>query len=521
MHLSEVTEDIWQAIVTHELPFTVHVDHIRDAIDLAEKLRSSGRCDLFRGQANAEWKVTSSFERLLPEERNYAVQQLRRFCEWSNSVVELLPAIDDPDKIIAIAQHYGLKTQFIDFTAEPRIAAFFASQANGLDLCGGNASIICLSSREFERFWKEVGPALIQPSDKQFKLPEIVDLHVDNLWRLQAQRGCFVWNPVHNIERFFSFDRITFPLDGAGDFSFMKDEIYPENQSRLEQILARFFQSERMRKQKMFFESIDVTTINIDVEESYYSMASWCEPGLVIPSYWEESSGWDSFVVEHYEDARPIKSIAIRSESIQDLAVELIEIMSLDFIRQDRVRGLRFTSFYGMEFSGDIHKLLNSIVRLWNGLRMLPYSEFEISRSISAVIDLFFLADRDPNSHEPTRFNGGVGKEWVHVEMSSNGDGAGDYSRAYVTEEQCLKSFSSFFISAAHKALSETKMSTKELLLLPARPWQRFSFDGLRELMISEIVPTQIVLYAHASRDEALYRTIYFSPLELKILGLA
>jgi hypothetical protein len=56
-------------------------------------------------------------------------------------------------------------------------------------------------------------------------------------------------------------------------------------------------------------------------------------------------------------------------------------------------------------------------------------------------------------------------------------------------------------------------------LQLAGRPWERFTFSGLRKLMVEEIIPTQIAW--RVLSDEASLRTaIYFSPSEFKVFGL-
>jgi hypothetical protein len=92
----------------------------------------------FRGQANSEWKITSSIERMIdhlyppnpiqiystcPFERNL----LREF-KWKYPLYEKNYIPDDNRVIewLSIMQHYGCPTRMVDFTFSPYVALFMA-----------------------------------------------------------------------------------------------------------------------------------------------------------------------------------------------------------------------------------------------------------------------------------------------------------------------------------------------------------------------------------------------------------
>jgi hypothetical protein len=86
---------------------------------------------LFRGMGNADWGLSSSFDRQfssLDRDRRLLlweqlIQQWRRNCEETgipNSVV------GDDQKLWALGQHNGLPTRLLDWTTSPYVAAFFA-----------------------------------------------------------------------------------------------------------------------------------------------------------------------------------------------------------------------------------------------------------------------------------------------------------------------------------------------------------------------------------------------------------
>lgn len=111
---------------------------------------------IYRGQANAEWKVESTLDRLekkFPTKPNLtgAVPnefdvprvsrdiQIKRFKElaWGNFVLEdIQPSENEEDHWWALGQHCGLATPVLDWTYSPFVALFFAFEEDKCD-CGG------------------------------------------------------------------------------------------------------------------------------------------------------------------------------------------------------------------------------------------------------------------------------------------------------------------------------------------------------------------------------------------------
>jgi hypothetical protein len=97
---------------------------------------------VFRGQMSETWKLNSSLDRLIshpssPNENEQAKfaqtlrEQLTRFKKYGTGRLDFDPAGIDDNKLITIAQHYGLKTHLLDWTESPFVALFFAfEQAN-------------------------------------------------------------------------------------------------------------------------------------------------------------------------------------------------------------------------------------------------------------------------------------------------------------------------------------------------------------------------------------------------------
>jgi hypothetical protein len=83
---------------------------------------------VMRGQADREWKLQSSVERLSLPRATHAGMTLKVFSGTlrtaSKGVSHFSPTILD-----ALAQHYGIPTRFLDFTSDPAVAVWFATRS--------------------------------------------------------------------------------------------------------------------------------------------------------------------------------------------------------------------------------------------------------------------------------------------------------------------------------------------------------------------------------------------------------
>ena len=147
-------------------------DNVHEAVTLAKRFRQLGRYDWFRGQ-NREWELISSFLRLDEPNQDKAIERMRRFMNWLQITPALKHLLQNRDAAFAVAQHYGFPTNYIDFTVDPKVAAFFAtdSKSDNDDAC-----ILCLSIPDLKAFWKDI------PHQDQYPPPDFIDIDVSNLW---------------------------------------------------------------------------------------------------------------------------------------------------------------------------------------------------------------------------------------------------------------------------------------------------------------------------------------------------
>ena len=158
-----------QAMATWE-SFKSHVS----SLSSAEAGKSPRERYLFRGQGDAEWKLSSTFDRgfaeVQPERREKIAKQLlenfKRECEIYPDLKEI---VSEEYALLALGQHYGLPTRLLDWTESPYVAAFFAFQGHLLHDAGRPSSnkrvAIWMLDREVQHVWSgESGVSLVRPT---------------------------------------------------------------------------------------------------------------------------------------------------------------------------------------------------------------------------------------------------------------------------------------------------------------------------------------------------------------------
>lgn len=189
---------------------------ISDLEDLLNQFNSLANCFVFRGQANADWSMTSSLERLIgPDWDATKANKLEEFslAEFKSRFHLYDTENRHPESKLswlAAMQHYGVPTRLIDFTTSPYVALYFAlesfSPTHRSDFSVFAIDYSATMKRSFERLRNEVPDfhethdSLRGQQDKVYQ--NIVDLQArDVIWisepsvlnrRLDKQAGCFL-----------------------------------------------------------------------------------------------------------------------------------------------------------------------------------------------------------------------------------------------------------------------------------------------------------------------------------------
>lgn len=489
----------------------IQATSIDEAINIALKGKAGGEWNLFRGQTNANWQVTSSLERLTPEMRENALLEFNRFYNWAKEEPSMRDYFAQPDSIWAIAQHYGIPTNFIDFTDDPRVAAFFASDARETPPCGQKAAIVCLNDVDFTEFWESTWVHLVK-GNREAKPPEIIKIDVRNLWRLQQQKGCFLWTSIVDIERFYDFDRIVFPFTSSDSSLPSHNEIYPLNQSVLETRIAGHFMNELMIKGRRLMDELNAAIPRIEVPAYHRDIRYWCSDFSEDESDWENIDHWKLGATQHASDALPGAVLDLGADSASEVLAESLRLaITPEFVTNNRNSALQFSDPLNHGVG-----ILTRVRRLWNGMRTLPYSTDEIVTALRMTLDLYPVMRRGIDVSDA------FGEDGAYVEMCAAADGRGSYSRAALRVQQFHRVCRPGFVAAV-KAGEDMDPGVLgwHLLQRMVRPRQRFTFEGLRKLMVEELIPTQLVWRATGEGNDALTEVIYFSPTDFEVFGLA
>ena len=214
------------------------VENLSQALKLARSFQKSGKYNLFRGQAK-NWDVVSTGRRLSESNYEQKIEILERLMFFMDEHKSLSKYKSNIDWFFAVAQHYGLPTNYIDFSTDYKVAAYFAthSKQNQVD---EECVIVCLNEEDFSSLINFIS---VIYEKKDLLAPYIAKINVDNLWRLQAQKGAFLFTPTGSIEEYYKFDKIIFPFQKRYN-TLSRKNIYPNHQSELELLIDQFFELE-------------------------------------------------------------------------------------------------------------------------------------------------------------------------------------------------------------------------------------------------------------------------------------
>lgn len=211
------------------LPVHLKAASLAEARAILAEWSASG-ADLFRGQ-NHPWPPVSSDCRRHPD-MPARIQARDRFIGWLTRYYGLADTMEDTDRAIAIAQHYGFPTPFLDVTGDLEVALGFALRRGDLPL----SPIVFVTSEARLTFLVR----RLTETGLTFKA-ELLDPSVPGFLRMQHQRSRFLFLREALQEQFgptlwqFLFCSVSFPdADDPEAHLLYNKVLYPETKSEIE-----------------------------------------------------------------------------------------------------------------------------------------------------------------------------------------------------------------------------------------------------------------------------------------------
>jgi len=458
----------------------IYVTSSEEALLKCIELKKAGEAQFFRGQTQDWPTIIPSLFRLSGEDRLKAEKELGSFIEWANSVAQMISYQQSHEGLIAIAQHYGIPTNFLDLTTSPEIAFLFSKTQEDLDKQTAQAVIYCFSESKLQNL----------------KNGRILRINVDNLWRLESQYGLFLEYLDETLEselRDIAI-RIHFP---ATKLEVIENElIYPQRKSQLETILDQWFYRREVETLQDEFENVarkigirrdnsylgaflwrSIPEISIDWIKTIDNPIAWFHPPVESLSSLQQPVEINLNIV--YEDPkRSVDSIAdLIRKPVQDYCITGQQL----FLRVD-ISGIE------SEISSSISKLLN---RCWDGIRVLPYESNEMITCLARTA--FFLIARTLEIvNEETMIKVILGE----VELLEVAPAGGHIDAGFVSRKDLENAFSRIF----HKNLTtwfqnEAKISSRLLMKWIVDPSILFDFGRFKRMYVEQFIPSSIDAY--------------------------
>jgi hypothetical protein len=492
-------------------PPIVCAANVDEAVAVAQRLQELGQAQWFRGQVENWPKLTPGLYRPNIDFAR-AEKAMHRFAHWVKSTLGLEEIARSTDAMLAIAQHYGMPTSFLDFMTDPLVAGYFASAILNPLAPGTMSCLYCLNIKEADAIWG-VRPGID---------PERLVLDVPNLWRLEAQSGVFVWCQYDDLNAPFPLDRIVFPYQGV--ISTPTDvEIYPERESQIESRLREYFQVEEILKGSVFLEEIKrlvpMNTLSFDAplfRPECFLVAPTPHPSWTVPQVadwlkiprqmWTEVHNSPVLSVDTILDAKPAEE-ATRCGSI------VLTVLREDAALRRSTPVIRAT-VKGCDYES-LKRINAALQRVWDEMARLPWTDENIAQTVSASLHCFLVAQQLHRDHalggrELERGTmARVLEKPIRVELGGLGN---IHTFAWVDEPHLLAAVRSDFESLlVPENRSRIVGNTFNTLMVSRSPAYLFDFVKLAGLFAIEMIPTQAVFYP----DNPLFPT----PARVQVIG--
>ena len=477
------------------------VNNLNDALKLAEDYKKSGKYDLFRGQSGI-WPLISSRNRLDDDGLEEANARLSKLFGWSveNRFSENL------DFVETIAQHYGIPTLLIDFTTDPRVAGYFASDKSGYEP-NEYSCIYCLNTIDFSKkisFFKKISKL----SENSY--PRLLNVNIDNLWRLEAQRGKLLYQPAINFDSLYSAHRIVFKINDNDIKYFEESYIYPKVKSALEENLDRFFYYEKQEKRidslHELMNQIKDSGMHIEhfeMDDELYIKEFISDEEKLFEHKWkqEDLEKWDNRIVEKYKDIYTTEKFLFKIDSFEYKEKNKVLIFEqfTNFLSKDnniRRKAIMLSIVDNKKNIELVKKFEQYSNLIWNGMRKLPYTNDEIAEVLGNLIQILDISVFEYEKYD---------KNFLKIGFS---DIIGAGNNAFVNSHLLYEAMR----DDLENCIVENTKDVSTIIYHIRSPELLYKFESLKKLFVKSIILSQVV---YGGND-----FVIFSPTEVRVLGL-
>lgn len=479
-------------------------EYYKNLSDLIERLRedeqNSNEVFFYRGQID-NWPIKSTLSR-----ENYSDKEIERTKSFVNRIKSITSLSKMSDKkCLAIAQHYGYKTDLIDFTTSIDVAAFFATDGMSNNSKYKHGYIWRISSSDIEimkliaegviklnaecKLYKEIEEKELTRM-KNEKFGPFISYEIPELSRMNNQKGVFLWD-LHEI-----FTEC-FLKNRSADFIFEHDGTVYSNDWLNENII--YPEPNELEHQIMCFKSGEAKDAFFKIKDDWVQNTITLKTPDSIAEKYLTNNKWE--IDCDSINKRSQQTIKHESHRTVDLINEQEVILNIIKNNRDNIE-----SGEKILIDCEDEKLAQRINEAINTLIYFTYSNEEIKNIINKMILLYNNIENDIEN-----------KEMIEIEME---DSAGTTSYCEIpsriidekmnTIKKEIKKNNKNIPTDLNKLLKSDAIN----LLIDLRKFPRkvFNQEEINNIFINYVLPYQFIWRSEGCR--------IYSPANLKIFGL-
>jgi hypothetical protein len=491
------------------MPEVYQVSNVEEAVDLAYKFKDEKKYSWFRGQV-IDYVPHSSFYRLqLNNDTEEAIYRCELFMSWILETIELKYLLDPlrVNELEAIMQHYGIPTHYIDFTTDPGVAGFFASDTK-TPPSDRNSCIYCLDIEDLLSYWNIIKELDIRKGCQIEK----VNIDVINLWRLQAQSGVFLLCN-YDFEIDYPLDKIIFPYSGYPSYP-TKEIIYPSDKSPLELLLDQYFDREGTSLLHRKFSKDKIDIIHWEVFPNGVSPKAFKEPSKLkkLESWSNQSEAWSIYKDEDFHETTGMtKKLRLNNFKTPHELRKIVNFGIKQILRSDPTVRNRTINWIFEEIPDNINsnRIAELLSKIWNGMRSLPFSNDEISEACGNTLYLNIASDEHiPDKDKQLEIFCSLFGESMRVGFA-NEDLSGSYG--YASIKSIVDATELIITELVNDEYQDSATDTYKTFRIIYNPQLMFEFNKFKNLFAREVIPSQI------SWNNSL---IIYNPMKLITFGI-